>query len=457
MRQVTIRSLFDCIWKNKLFISFLVALSIALCALALNVVSSVTAKVIVKFVGSDAENGLTENGKEIDAYEMSSALVIKNAAMTLGYEDINIEPIRRNMTITPITSTAEKEKYASWIENFSDYDKTEEEKKSPIYYAVSLKTSENTDYARNMLYSIVHEYREYYTKKYTYRFDVSGLTEDINSQYDYYEIIDLLKNKIDDNITYLNNIIASDFDYRSFKTGYSIKDLTEKYKILEETDLAIAEQIVLENKLSKNYSVLISNLKNKRAFSEQNISLNQQWARTARDLMYTYAQKNQEYLWDRFDSDEEQSDQVREDVQRDDEYAQYQSTYDQLMSDYVQYRTDYENYYIDKEEYDTVIASFEQGSQQNIENPEIEKQLSDICEKFNDISSLTKEVVGEYNKYRESKSVVAVSGVIVENSANSIFYFVVCVVMALALGVLISIAKELYFMHKDSEEEKSAA
>lgn len=457
MRQVTIRSLFDCIWKNKLFISFLVALSIVLCALALNVVSSVTAKVIVKFVGSDAENGLTENGKEIDAYEMSSALVIKNAAMTLGYEDINIEPIRRNMTITPITSTAEKEKYASWIENFSDYDKTEEEKKSPIYYAVSLKTSENTDYARNMLYSIVHQYREYYTKKYTYRFDVSGLTEDINSQYDYYETIDLLKNKIDDNIKYLNNIISSDFDYRSFKTGYSIKDLTEKYKILEETDLAIAEQTVLENKLSKNYWVLIGNLRNKSTLAEQNISLNQQWARTARDLMYTYAQKNQEYLWDRFDSDEEQSDQVREDVQRDDEYAQYQSTYDQLMSDYVQYRTDYENYYIDKEEYDTVIASFEQGSQQNIENQEIENSLSDICEKFNYISDLTKEVVSEYNKYRESKSVVAVSGVIVESSSNSIFYFAVCIIMALAVGVLISIAKELYFMHKNNDKEKSAA
>lgn len=457
MRQVTIRSLFDCIWKNKLFISFLVALSIVLCAMTLNIVSSVTSKVIVKFVGSDAENGLTENGKEIDAYEMSSALVIKNAAMTLGYEDINIETIRRNMTITPITSTAEKEKYASWIENFSDYGKTEDEKKTPIYYAVSLKTSENTDYARNMLYSIVHQYREYYTKKYTYRFDVSGLTEDINSQYDYYEAIDLLKNKIDDNITYLNNIITSDFDYRSFKTGYSIKDLTEKYKILEETDLAIAEQMVLENKLSKNYLVLISNLRNKRTLTEQNISLNQQKAITSRDLMYTYAQKNQEYLWNRFDSDEKQNDQVREDVQRDDEYTQYQSTYDQLMSDYVQYRTDYENYYIDKEEYDTVIASFEEGSQQNIENQEIENSLSDICEKFNNISDLTKEVVSEYNKYRESKSVVAVSGVIVESSANSIFYFAVCIIMALAVGVLISIAKELYFMHKNNDKEKSVA
>ena len=454
---MTIQSLFDCIWKNKRLISFLVAASIVLCALSLNFVHSTTAKVIVKFVGSDAENGLTENGMDIDPYEMSSALVIKNAALQLGYENINTEPIRRNMTITPITSTAEKEKYASWIENFSDYGKTEEEKKSPIYYAVTFRTSENTDYARNMLYSIVHEYRDYYTEKYTYRFDITNLSDNLHSQYDYYETIYLLKNKIEDNIKYLDNIIASDFDYRSHKTGYSLKDLTEQYRILNETDLAIAEQSILENKLSKNYSVLISNLKNKMSIAEQNMNLNQQKAQTAKDLMDTYAKKNQEYLWDRFNSDENQSNQVREDVERDDEYAKYQSTYDQLMTDYVQYRTDYENLNIDKGEYEQVIASFEDGMQQNIENADIESSLSDICKRFNSISDLTKEVISEYNRYRESQSVVAVSGVIVESSANSIFYYTVCIIMALAIGVLFCIAKEIYFMHKKKEENESVA
>lgn len=447
MVPVTIQSLFDCIWKSKKMISFLVAASIVFCALALNIVSSTTASVIIKFVGDDAENGLTENGMEIDPYEISSALVIENAALTLGYENVNTEPIRRNMTITPITSTAEREKYASWIENFSDYDKTEEEKKSPVYYAVSLKTNENEDYARNMLYSIVQSYRQYYTTKYTYHFNIANLEENVYTQYDYYETIDLLNKKIEENIKYLNNIIASDFNYRSHKMGFSIKDIADRYGALKNTELSNAEQTVLENKLSKNYPLLINNLESKIIYSEQIMSLNKQKANSAKELMEAYAEKNEEYLWDRFNTEDNQSDQVRGDIERDDEYAQYKSTYDQLMMDYVKYRTDYENARLDKEKYEKVLASFQSGSQQNIENTDIENRLTDICNTYSEISEVTKEVINAYNKYRESKSVIAVSGVIVDKSANAIFYYAVCVVMALAVGILISIAKEMYFMH----------
>ena len=446
MMPMTIQNFFDCIIKNKRYISFLVAIAIVLCALAINLAHSTTAKVIIKFVGEDAENGLTENGMNIDPYEMSSALVIKNAAMNLGYEEINIEPIRRNMTITPITSTAEKEKYASWIENFSHYEKTEEEKKSPIYYAVSLKTTENTDYARNMLYSIVHQYREYYTKKYTYHYDITALDPDVTIQHDYYDAIEVLIDKIDSHISYLNNIISSDFDYRSYKTGYSLKDLTDKYKLLKESDLAVLEQMVLENQLSKNYSQLINNLRYKLVKTEQLMNLNEQYAVTAKELMDVYSKKNREYLWDRFSNEENQGDQVREEITRDDEYAQYQTTYDQLMTDYVEYRTDYENANIDKNRYEKVISAFEEGMHKNIENYEIEKSLSNLCDRFNSISSLSKEVIGEYNNYRESQSVVAVSGVIVESSANSFFYFTICIILALAVGILTSVAKEMYFI-----------
>lgn len=443
---MTIQSLFDSIIKNKRIIAFLVAASVLLCTAALNFVHSTTAKVIIKFVGEDAAEGLTEKGTEIDPYEMSSALIIKNAAQNLGYNNINTEPIRRNMTITPITSTAEKEKYASWIENFSDYGENEDEMESPVYYSVTYRTSEGDDYARNMLYSIVKSYRDYYTKKYTYQYDITNLDSDINSQYDYYEIIELLGNKIDSNIDYLNNMIESDFDYRSYKLGYSLQDLIDQYKQLEETDLAIAEQTILDNTLSKNYSVLISSLKQKSVTAEQNAQLNGQYSQSVQELMNKYSEKNSEYMWDRFGEDE-QSNQVREDVERDDVYAQYQSTYDRLITDYTEYRTEQENQLIDKKHYDEVIADFENGAKKDIQNDEIEQELSIICDSFHNISDITKQVVDEYNIYRESKSVLAVSGVIVESSANTIFYYTLSILMALSIGILFSIFKELYKAH----------
>ena len=215
---------------------------------------------------------------------------------------------------------------------------------------------------------------------------------------------------------------------------------------MKESDLAVLEQMVLENQLSKNYSQLINNLRYKLVKTEQLMNLNEQYAVTAKELMDVYSKKNREYLWDRFSNEENQGDQVREEITRDDEYAQYQTTYDQLMTDYVEYRTDYENANIDKNRYEKVISAFEEGMHKNIENYEIEKSLSNLCDRFNSISSLSKEVIGEYNNYRESQSVVAVSGVIVESSANSFFYFTICIILALAVGILTSVAKEMYFI-----------
>ena len=108
------------ILDHKRIFVFLIALSVVLCSIGLKMTESHTAEIIIKYICDSAEEGLTENGQKINPYEINSSLVVKNAVSALGLKNTNIEGICRNITVTPIIPISEQEKYASWIEKFSD-------------------------------------------------------------------------------------------------------------------------------------------------------------------------------------------------------------------------------------------------------------------------------------------------------------------------------------------------
>ena len=114
--------------KYKKSLAIFVALSLLLCAIFINISQSYTAEIYIKYLGDKAESGLTENGKELNPYEISDALVVKKALDSIGVENTSYNTIRKNISISPIILSSEKAKYASYIENFSDYENTEENK-----------------------------------------------------------------------------------------------------------------------------------------------------------------------------------------------------------------------------------------------------------------------------------------------------------------------------------------
>ena len=129
---MSIRDFIKSIFGHKRIFAFLIACSIVLCSIGLKATESSTAEIIIKYICDTAEDGLTENGQEINPYEINSPLVVKNAVEKLGLDASNIESICRDITITPIVSTAEQEKYASWIEQFPTM-RTQKRKKSIPY------------------------------------------------------------------------------------------------------------------------------------------------------------------------------------------------------------------------------------------------------------------------------------------------------------------------------------
>ena len=118
---MSIRYFISSILDHRRIFVFLIALSVVLCSIGLKMTESYTAEIIIKYVCDSSEEGLTENGQKINPYEINSSLVVKNAVSALGLKNTNIEGICRNITVTPIIPTSEQEKYASWVEKFSDY------------------------------------------------------------------------------------------------------------------------------------------------------------------------------------------------------------------------------------------------------------------------------------------------------------------------------------------------
>lgn len=463
MTYMTVRDFFESVLKHVRLIAFLTALAIIACSAALYMTQKSTARVIIKYIGADAKDGYAENGEEIRPYEINSSAVIQKAVQQLGYDGVDTERLRRNITVSPLIPTSEEEKYDSWIENFADYENTEENMESPVYYEVTYTSAYGRDFAKNILNAVIKQYRIFYAENYTYISDITDLGGEIVQQYDYYETIELLNDKIESNITYLDNISSGDLNYRSIETGYSIDDLKDGYNNIKNHELAVAERSVLDSGASKNSSLLIDSLRNKISGAEQDSSLASQKAETNKGLMEVYSVKNEEYIWDdQNDSDRDQDDsvdydgQVRGDVERDHVYEQNKSTYDQLMLDYVEFRTESENLLIDKTVYESAVKSFSSPTANSETNAEIESTLTTACDKYNELYALTETVIDDYNAFKSSRSIETESDVTVEDTQNDVFYYGVSVIVAIGLGIVLSIAIELILFRKKAEAKDEA-
>lgn len=429
--------------KHRRIFAFLIAAAIVLCTAGIRFANSDTAEIVIKYLGEDAKRGLTENGQQINPYEINSAIVVKNAAEQLGLDKkgANIDSICRSITITPIVPTSEQEKYASWIESFSDYDNSEENKDSTVYYSVKFTSKHGPDYTKRMLSAVINEYRLFYVEKYTYENNVTQLSGEAAMQYDYYETVCLLKDKINSNIDYLNNIAKSG-DYLSPQTGYSLADLAQEYKTLSERTLSVAERLILENGISKNPWHLRNALADKAVNAQTESSLNAEKAQTNKHLMSIYSSKNQQYLWED-NGETRESNQVRENADDHYGYTPEKSTYDALVLDCVKFRTESENLLIDKQIYEKNIGSFPDGFDNTALKNETENLLNTACSEFNELFQITRKTVSDYNSYKSSGSISCISGVVVSSTVNSVFYYAVSLILALMFGIIFCTAAEL--------------
>lgn len=113
-----------------------------------------TAQSIIKYNYSQAEDGKTPSGGELDVSEIFSSSVVKQAIENLDLT-VNVDTIRSGGTVTPIVPDDVAKTQAAKIEKGED---VEEYQSTEYLVTLSLSSNYNTEYARTMLDEILSCY-----------------------------------------------------------------------------------------------------------------------------------------------------------------------------------------------------------------------------------------------------------------------------------------------------------
>lgn len=435
---MTLYELKNSIFANLRLLVIFVVVAVLLCNIGLSFIQSYTSEVVIKYSDINAISGTGDDGSSIDQAKIGDPSVVKQALLTIGEDIDDVNTISKKIKVTPIIAVAEEEKYASWLENFSSYSETEEERSNPVYYSVKFESDKGPVYTEKVLNAVIRSYAKYYQKEHGNISDKKLLPSNLVTQYDYFEASEILGKAINYAIDYIGNIRNSDVDYRSTTTGYSMSDLLTVFEDIKQIDYAAIEQKILEGGYSRDGKILVHALEQRAIKNEMDATANKNKAAAQKEMMDLFSKKNKEYLWDATVYDDE-SEQVREDTERDRRYVTTKTTYDTMILDYVGYLNQESNLLIDRD-YNKKYASYFANY---VDSAEIEAELTAVVEKYNAIFKIAEETLNEYNEYKQARSVGKVSGIATTKTVSELIYYAMAFVVALGLGIVYIIVKDL--------------
>ena len=436
---MTVTDIQNSLLKYKRPLALFVSIVVLICHLYLGVAQTHTATVYIKYVGENAENGQAANGSALMPYEITGSYVVGEALKQLGINDIKASSLAQKITVTPVLSTAEQEKYASWIDQFSSYEETEDNKLNPVYYCIQFESEDGIQFARDFLGALVQQYRIHYAQKYVGQRMVVAETEAAILNTDYFIAAQRLQDRLETNMDYLRTIVNGDKNYRSPSTGCSISDLIDAHDFLLETSLAPVNRYILDLGISKDADTLIASLRHSIDNAQLDSEKNAQKAETQEQLMALYAEKNYEYLWEVIDGDEDNS-QVRHDAERDNRYTTVKTTYDQMMMEYVGYATASRDLLIDKAYNESYLSQFTTVS---ATSDALDEDMDEIYAEYQQLHDLTVRTLEDYNDYLAAQHLMQVSGVQVEETLPDLLFYAVSGILSVGLGVVCVLFLEL--------------
>lgn len=443
----------EALWKRKGVIAFLVAVALLACFAYLTLSQTHTVSVYIKYTEGNVENGVTSNGSKLDPYEIKDTYVVGKTLAQLGMPDANATSFAQRIQVVPIISAAEQQKYASWLDGFSDYEKTEEEKATPVYYRIEFRSDDGAQFGRDFLNALIHQYRSFYTEEYAGLYEIALVPESVILNQDYYSAVEMLQVQIEGIQSYLVNITAGDTDYRSPVNGYSLDDLSDAYGRLIEMRIAPVMQYILDTGASKNILSLMAQLQqgaDEALLESQEKAVK---ADTQKELMELYAEKNKEYVSTVFES-EDYENQVYGDVERDKAYQRVMTTYDQMILDYVEFAAKRDDLLIDKAYISAKLDKF--GNATGVADAPVE-DIKDIYDQYAYLTAITEETLDGYNAYRGGRVILQASGIRVVENVPELLYYTVSFILAFCLGCGLIVVWELKKWNDEHGKKEAAA
>ena len=213
-----------------------------------------TAQSIIKYNYSQAEDGKTPSGGELDVSEIFSSSVVKQAIENLDLT-VNVDTIRSGGTVTPIVPDDVAKTQAAKIEKGED---VEEYQSTEYLVTLSLSSNYDTEYARTMLDEILSCYFASFGEKYVDYYTIPNNASALDGHgYDYLEQAEILKNTVSEISSNLINCQKSHPEFISSHTGMSLSDLLDEYNYVGDVEIPYLFSEILGGKLTQNREVLL--------------------------------------------------------------------------------------------------------------------------------------------------------------------------------------------------------
>lgn len=399
-----------------------------------------TAQTVLRYSNSEASNGLTPSGDSLDVSEIYSSKVITGVLEDLELNS-GADSIRSKCAVEPIIPADEESRKEAILKDGEEY------VYHPTDYLVtfSVGSDYSKGYAASVLDSILKNYFINYGEKYINQTVLPNNASNIESGgYDYIESAEILDTSATDIYNYLYDKKFHYPAFRSAATGYSFNDLYNMYK--EELNYNIPELYskILNQKVSKDQSVLIKDYRNRISQYQIDLTNLSEKIDPLYALITQYSQKSKEgiqYHYGKGTDSDNTSDYILKDVYEDEYKHQIntETTYDALINQYVSLEIDRQYTQVDKEHREELLNIFETAEPApNADEAikEIQNNMEQLVDSLDKNYEIVEKTVDEFNQYLGASNITSLTSINVNERINIKLYLMIAVVLFLICGCL---------------------
>ncbi len=437
---LNIWDIFHYIFKWKWMIAVLVAVCVLFSTFYVATNQSYSAEIVISYTDPNMESGYSPNGEVFDVYEIIAPSVISAAISELEIP-ATVSAIRNAITITPIIPQSVRDLQESKTENGEEY----------TYYPTdfSVKYTVGSDYsggyARDVLEAVMKAYNVEYAEKYLNTYVLPRADFDLSpEQHDYIEIAEIMKEKADETIEYLEGKVEASDGYRSPKTGYTFSDVLKKYQTLKEFDISALYANIFAGRVTQDREVLLKKYaKRVDDYGVQRDSKLEE-ANLSRDLMDRYVSSSTKNpsTSEGYKTD---SQNVNEPFYST-ELKPDQATYDDLVMAYANAGVEAENLNVSSDYCNKVIEIFSSDVGAGVNDAYtqlVNEGISAISAKMQEYYDIIDQLARDYNSYSATQYIVNKSSVNITTNVPFRMHLLVSVVAGLGFGIILAVAIEV--------------
>lgn len=404
-----------------------------------------TAQSIIKYNYSQAEDGKTPSGGELDVSEIFSSSVVKQAIENLDLT-VNVDTIRSGGTVTPIVPDDVTKTQAAKIEKGED---VEEYKSTEYLVKLSLSSNYNTEYVRTMLDEILSCYFASFGEKYVDYYTIPNNASALDGHgYDYLEQAEILKNTVSEISSNLINCQKSHPEFISSHTGMSLSDLLDEYNYVGDVEIPYLFSEILGGKLTQNREVLLKKYQERYNTYIMEGDVDTEKVAAVLEVIQSYGNKNKDgslyyQKGARTGTEDDAGGFVLNEVYEYDTKVDRTTVYDTLISDYVTILNRKSNNVIDAAYCQYIIDVFQDAADstdvssenQAFSQQSVEQEIDALQSQLNSLYESLSITMKEYNEYCGAVNLGVLASTTVSEKINVKLYILLGAAVFFILGV----------------------